>query len=121
MLHFQDGDFMKKPLQPRNEFAEAFNNSFARYQGHIQILTGYDEKFGFIYRNTGDLSYLLETVNQALVNRDSKDASFAHQFGLSLVNWLERFLKKGFTTVLSELVRHSQKGNLSQKNVSISA
>nr|BFD66185.1 hypothetical protein HAGR004_12070 [Bdellovibrio sp. HAGR004] len=31
------------------------------------------------------------------------------------------FIEERFNTVLSELVRHSQKGNLSQKNVSISA
>jgi len=95
---------VRKPLQEVNEFAEAINNGFADRQGHIRVFYKWTDRDGMVFRNTGDMKFLIETANRFLKKSEAKESNFLARFGLALGVWMERFLSKGFSRqMLSEL------------------
>ena len=75
---------MRKSLQETNEFIEAINNGFADRQGHLRVFYKWTDREGMVFRNTGDIRFLIETANKFLGASDLKQSYFLFALGCSL-------------------------------------
>ena len=102
---------MRKPLQELDEGVQAIRNGFARRQGHITIPYKVIGRGEILFRNTGDVTFLIETANNSMETSSTKDSSFLQKFGFNLSRWMNRLVSTSFNMPMLQELR-GELGNI---------